>query len=192
MARKKSSYREMEDATAYALVQYAFFSFPSKSMTLNDLTRITGTTKPTVILAARRLMEEGFLTKRQIGKAWLLDADRKHPYFVIRKIPENLRLIYGSGLIDEIRQRWPGAKSITLFGSYRNGTDDEQSDIDMAVELAGQTKPERVPLPPMTMMGYRRNVPVNCFVYSRKNVDGNVFANIANGIVLDGFLEVRP
>ena len=41
-------------------------------------------------------------------------------------------------------------------------------------------------------IGYRKNVPVNVHVFSRNKIDLNLFANIANGIILEGFLEVRP
>ena len=44
----------------------------------------------------------------------------------------------------------------------------------------------------MQALGYRKNIKVNLHVFSRKHIDLNVFANIANGIVLNGFLEVRP
>ena len=41
-------------------------------------------------------------------------------------------------------------------------------------------------------LGYRKKVNVNLHVFSRNKIDLNLFVNIANGIVLDGFLEVRP
>ena len=41
-------------------------------------------------------------------------------------------------------------------------------------------------------LGYRKNVPINLYIFSRNKIDLNLFANIANGFVLDGFLEVRP
>ena len=41
-------------------------------------------------------------------------------------------------------------------------------------------------------LGYRPNVPVNLYVFSRKKVDINLFSNIVNGIVLEGFLEAKP
>ena len=40
--------------------------------------------------------------------------------------------------------------------------------------------------------GHRKNVLVNLYIFSRNKIDLNLFSNIANGIVLEGFLEVRP
>ena len=39
--------------------------------------------------------------------------------------------------------------------------------------------------------GYRTNVPVNIHLFSEKNINLNLFSNISNGIILDGFLEVK-
>jgi len=33
---------------------------------------------------------------------------------------------------------------------------------------------------------------VHLHIFSRNKVDLNLFANISNGIILDGFLEVHP
>jgi predicted nucleotidyltransferase len=77
-----------------------------------------------------------------------------------------------------------------LFGSYRKGEDISTSDIDIAIEdndtKDHQTHPLREP-DFEKLLG--RNIQIHLF--SRKNVDHNVFNNIANGIVLSGFLEVR-
>ena len=80
-----------------------------------------------------------------------------------------------------------------LFGSYRKGDDTDKSDIDMAVEVLGED-PIRIieRFAQIPQLGFRQHVPVNVHVFNRANIDLNLFANIANGIVLDGFLEVRP
>ena len=41
-------------------------------------------------------------------------------------------------------------------------------------------------------LGFRTNVKVNLHIFSRNKIDLNLFANIANGIILSGFLEVLP
>jgi len=40
--------------------------------------------------------------------------------------------------------------------------------------------------------GYRKNVSVNLHIFSRNKIDINLFSNIVNGIVLEGFLEAKP
>ena len=60
------------------------------------------------------------------------------------------------------------------------------------MEVIGNDGPKIIEMKPIDTFGYRKNVPVHLYVFSRNNVDINLFANIANGIVLEGFLEVRP
>jgi predicted nucleotidyltransferase len=79
-----------------------------------------------------------------------------------------------------------------LFGSYRRGDDTEKSDIDIAVEILEDKELQIFELGKIAEFGYRENVPVNLHVFSRKKIDLNLFSNIANGFVLEGFLEVRP
>ena len=68
----------------------------------------------------------------------------------------------------------------------------EESDLDIAVEITGNHDLQVIQLGVLQQLGYRSNVPVNLHVFSRNKIDLNLFANIANGIVLAGFLEVRP
>ena len=83
-------------------------------------------------------------------------------------------------------------KNIILFGSYRKGDDDERSDIDIAVEVLGDEEPKIINIGVLNKIGYRNGIKINVYVFSRNKIDLNLFANIANGIGLEGFLEVRP
>ncbi|MAF35906.1 hypothetical protein CL622_02190, partial [archaeon] len=68
----------------------------------------------------------------------------------------------------------------------------ESSDIDIAIEVVGNKELQIKELTTISKLGYRKNVVVNAHIFSRSKIDKNVFANIANGIVLQGFLEVQP
>ena len=107
-------------------------------------------------------------------------------------MPYHLSKIYQSGIIEAVYNVVPGARSIILFGSYRWGTDIEASDIDLAVEVMDNKDLKIISLGIIEELGYRRNVTVNMHIFSRNKIDLNLFVNIANGIVLDGFLEVKP
>ena len=104
-------------------------------------------------------------------------------------------MIYGAyfnGIRDDIAQKIGNANAILLFGSYRKGDDTEKSDVDIAIEVAGNEEVQVISLGQITELGFRKNVQVNLHVFSRNKIDINLFSNIANGIVLEGFLEVRP
>ena len=122
---------------------------------------------------------------------WRISQDLSHEYNVVWKIPYNLHLVYQSGIINEIRKVFLNPRAIILFGSYRKGDDTEKSDIDIAVEVLEEKDLEIIHLGMIPQLGYRSNVPVNIHIFSRNKINLNLFANIANGIILEGFLEVR-
>jgi len=101
-------------------------------------------------------------------------------------------MVYGSGALQEIYTQIPSPRAIILFGSYRKGDDTENSDIDIAVEVIGDEEVQVIELGKISKLGYRKNVIITLHIFSRNKIDLNLFSNIANGIVLDGFLEVHP
>lgn len=181
-----------ELSESYRKVLHYFFSFPEQPVSLNDLSRNIKSSKTATKTAVMRLVKEGFLKKEVVGNAWRISADPKDLFMVTRKIPYNLELIYESGIIKRVYHKIPEARAIILFGSYRWGTDNEKSDIDIGVEVLGNQAMRIEPLIKLDNLGFRKNVKVNLHIFSRGKIDLNLFTNIANGIVLDGLLEAHP
>ncbi len=169
-----------------------FFAQPDVSVTLSELIEHTRIAKTTAHTIAHEFIKEGFLTKKTVGRAWQLSVRKDHEWNYTRKIAVNLNHIFESGLLTHIKNEYPQAKAIVLFGSYSTGQDTQASDIDIAVEIAKQQPVTTKQFATYTHLGHRKSVPVNVFVFNRKRVDRNVFASIANGIVLHGFLEAHP
>ena len=191
MQKKLKSINPTLVSEAYNRILNYFFSFPSQAIGLNDLSQAINVSKTSTREAILQLEKEKFLNKEEIGKTWRITSNQSHPYLITRKFPRSLQLVYESGAVDLVRTKYPAAKTISLFGSFRNGSDNDQSDIDIAVEIISNEEPKIESLGIIERFGYRTKVPVNLFVFSRNKVDTNVFNNIANGVVLDGFLEVR-
>ena len=187
---KKVSARELNEA--YVKVLTWFFSFPQREIGLSDLAQSLGISKMTANKIVARLSDEGFLRIEVIGRVWRISCNQAHPYNITRKISHNLQMIYESGIIEEIHKMIPTPRAVVLFGSYRKGDDTEKSDIDIAVEILGDDDVKVMEIGMLPLFGFRNNVPVNLHIFTRNKVDLNLFANIANGIVLEGFLEVRP
>ncbi len=179
-----------EKVRAYEKILAWFFAYPSKEFSLNELCKDLDISKKSTNEIISQLEKEGFIHKEIVGKLWRIRANPKHIYFITKKIPQNLMHIYESGIIDWINNNIPNAKAIILFGSYRWGEDIEESDLDIAVEILGNEPPVMQNLN-LEKLGYKKNVKINLFIFSRNYVDLNVFSNIANGIILQGFLEVR-
>jgi len=95
---------------------------------------------------------------------------------------ENLRLIYGSGLVDFLEESFPGC-TIVLFGSYSKGEDVVGSDVDIAVI---GSKEKKIDLTSFDKL-FQRSVFIN--FYSDWRIDGELKNNIRNGITLRGNVE---
>ena len=182
---------EWEFLSAYFKVMYWFFDYPDVPISLSELASELEISKATAHRVVSYFIKEGFLVKEQIGRAWRITCNLSHPYNITRKIPYHLQLVYESGIIEAINREFPDNMAIVLFGSYRRGDDVHNSDLDIAVEVPEVDEVMQIDFGRIDL-GFRKNVPVNLLVFSRDKIDVNLFANIANGIVLQGFLEVRP
>ena len=180
---------------AYQSVLYWFFSFPNRQIGLNELSSALEISKVTAKKIVHLLEQTGFLSKKIYGKAWIISCSLEHEYNYTKKVAFNLAMIfetYQRGLKENIFRIIGNAKAVILFGSYRKGDDTEKSDIDLAVEVSDNKELRIVNLGIINEFGFRKNVPVNLHIFSRNKIDINLFSNIANGIILDGFLEVKP
>lgn len=182
---------KIEKSEAYQKTLYFFFSFPKKEIGLNELVKEIKISKTKANQIVHQIVKEGFLKKEIIGKSWRISNNFNHRYNKTKKILYNLDLIYESGIIEKIRRKILNSRAIILFGSYRKGDDNEKSDIDIAVEVLDGKLLRIEKLGVINKFGYRKNIEVNLHIFSRNKIDINLFSNIANGIILDGFLEVR-
>lgn len=194
--KKFEKTRILERNKAYSKIIKWFFSYPLLPISLSDLARETKTSKATAASVVNTLLKEDFLMKEEIGRIWRISCNQKHRYNFTKKISYNLALVYEAlydyGIINEIYKIAGNPKTIILFGSYRKGDDTDKSDLDIAVEVIGNEDVKIIHIGNIVKLGYRKNVPVNLHIFSRRKIDLNLFSNIANGIVLEGFLETHP
>ena len=176
---------------AYERCLVFFYAFPTRTIGLSELSLLIKSSKTATKKAIETLVKQDFLKREIVGKAWILSVNQNHFFCKTKKVLYHIDKLYESGIIEDIYDAIPQARSIILFGSYRYGSDIEESDIDLAVEVLDNYELQILKVM-MGQLGYRKNIPVNVHVFSRNKIDLNLFANIANGFILDGFLEVRP
>ena len=174
---------------AYEKIVQFFFAFPQEEFSLNEIAKKLVIAKMTANRIVTKLEKEGFLQKKVIGKLWQVHANQSHKYFTTKKIPYNLQLVYESDIREWITKNIKGIKTIIFFGSYRKGDDIRTSDLDIAVEVQNEQE-QKIYEVKVEEMGYRKDIQMHIHCFSRKRIDKNLFANIANGIILEGFLEV--
>ncbi len=194
--KKLLKFGTIELNESYNKVIQWFFSYPLSPISLSELSKNLSISKKTASQIVTQLIQEEFLIKEEIGKTWRITCNQKHIYNQTKKVSFNLalvyQLLYNKGLINKIYELVGNPKSIILFGSYRKGDDTNKSDLDIAVEVAGNEELKIIELEHIPQIGYRKKVLLNLHIFSRKKINLNLFSNIANGIVLEGFLEVSP
>lgn len=185
-------YLELLVQNSLQRVLKVLYHYPEKEFSLSDLAKEAGVAKPHIGSILHELEQLGLITITKLSKIWRIKANQQSWNFVKSKMVYNLNFIYQSGLVEFLNEQYLNPKAIVLFGSFWKGEDLSTSDIDIAIETDEVKE--------YTTIGFReladfentigRKIQIHLF--NRKKVDIHVFNNIANGIVLVGFLEVNP
>lgn len=178
--------------------------YPYMDFTLSEIARKAHVSKSMASSIIQKMKKEEFIILEEIGeKMWRIRANIENPHFKEWKILNNLSLIFESPIIGFLSEHF-NPKAIILFGSFRWGEDGRDSDIDIAVEVLEDKELEIISLKKLAKRlkdmkfskgaerfekDIERNVQVH--IFNKKHINTNLFNSIANGIVLDGFLEVR-
>jgi predicted nucleotidyltransferase len=185
-------YLKVHEETARNKVLEVLFKFSEKEFSLSELAKEAGVAKANIGKILEELNSRQFIEIVKLTKIWRIKANRSNWYFIRSKIIYNLNFVYQSGLVEFLNEHFKNPKAIILFGSFRKGEDISNSDIDLAVESEDAKEYEIIKLNSLEefekIIG--RNIQIH--VFNRKSVDLNIFNNIANGIMLLGFLEVKP
>ncbi len=141
---------------------------------------------PTAIAKSLKTLEEEKLIKIEKIKTMNLIAlslNRDDQKGMILKKIENLKMIYESGLVEFLEEKFPGT-SIILFGSYSKGEDTIKSDLDIAII---GSKEKNIDLSEFDKKLERT---INLNFYESFNMDKHLKNNILNGIILIGGIEL--
>ncbi len=167
----------------YGKVLIALSKYPTEGITLRKLSRISRVSLGSLSKIVRRLEKEKIIQKSKMGKSYVITLNIEDEKVRNWKRVINLSLLLSSGIVEEIKEYYPTA--IILFGSYAEGSDTENSDIDLAVFGVKEVK--------IDIQKYakilNRKISLFCFKDTNK-VGRNLLNSIANGVTLYGFMEV--
>jgi predicted nucleotidyltransferase len=173
MIQKWSRYRILEQ----------FFDYPKKPYFIRELSRKCKLAQTAIRIHLRALQEEGLITKDNSGIYASFKAARNSPLFKLLKTQDVVVRAHQSGLIQLLGKRlYPGC--VVLFGSASRGEDTEESDIDLFVQ-ASQTS--------LDLHKFEKTLNRRIHILYEpqlKELAPELLNNIANGIVLDGYLKV--
>ena len=176
--------------TSTSLVMAHFFKYPSLEFTLSEIAVTTGLSKATVSGIIKELKAVDFVVVKDLGVIYRIKANVDSHIYRREKVIYNLHILVRNNITEFLVQKFSTPRCIVLFGSYRKGEDDRESDIDIAVEVPDGVKTGVYHYEELTAFEKAVERKVSVHAFNRKEIAGNLFASIANGMILYGFLEV--
>ena len=167
-----------------------FIENPEKEYHLRELARILKKSPATISKEVRLLISENFLIFKSERNHSLYKSNTESEGYRQDKIFFNLNNLRKSKLIEFLKKEYNYPEAIILFGSYRKGENNSNSDIDLAV--ISPIKNE------INIKNFEKKLKHNIqlFVFSKKDVSDlkeknkELLNNILNGIVIYGFWEI--
>ena len=160
-----------------------FFDKPSKSFQLRELSRLSKIALPSVINHVDKLSDADFVSKEKKHTYASYTANRTSEKFKLYKKLDLVVRIHDSGLVDYLVKEFQ-PNSIVLFGSASRGEDVENSDVDIFVEAKEQE---------INLSNFEKEIKrkINLlFELRATSLNKELLSNIANGIILYGYLRV--
>ncbi len=185
-------YQRLISESATQRVLEILMHYPEQEFSLSDLAKEARVAKPHIGKILKELEQLGLITITKLTKIWRIKANQQKLQFMRSKIVYNLNFVYQSGLVEFLNDHFNNPKAIVLFGSFRHGEDISTSDIDIAIETEETQEYQTLGLKELVEFEKMIKRHIQIHLFNRKDIDSHVFNNIANGIVLMGFLEVTP
>lgn len=159
-----------------------FAKQPTHPFQIRELSRILGIAHTSIMLHLKRLAKQKIIVKKKGGVYNAYLSNINHPNYRLYKQLYNNLCLQESGLINHLENELT-PDVIILFGSYLQGTDTEDSDIDLFI--LGNEKKIKLTLYEKKMF---RRIQLH-FSKSIEDVSPNLQNNILNGNVLSGFIR---
>lgn len=160
-----------------------FFEYPTTVFYTREIARLLKISPPMVSINLRTLLKEGYIVNVRTGITNEVKANINNERFLEKKRVFNLGNLYESGFVGHLNKEY-GLSPIMVFGSYSKGDDTEKSDIDIAI-ITEKHKNLNLDIYEKTL---KRRITIH--EVDLKKVSKEFKNNLANGIVLKGYLEL--
>lgn len=178
---------KMDDITSKILE--VFISEPEKEFHVRQISKSLKKSPTTISKYLKILEKKGILKSEEKLNHLLFRAYSEKENFKRLKKEYNLKKIEDSGLVDYLIKTLNYPKTIILFGSYANGENISNSDIDLFV-----LSPIKKEIS-LSRLEEKLKCPINLIVKSIQEFDKmkeknpELLNNIINGTILYGYLE---
>lgn len=160
-----------------------FFDNPEKKFHIREIARKTGISSTGVIKIVKRLKKEKLLISKKSKIIEEVEGDMNGRFPILKKI-YNIYNLFDSNIVTLLKDFYEEPEAIVLFGSYSDGTDTSESDIDIAIITKKEDMPE--------INQYEKDLKrkISLYPFDLKKANDEFKNSLANGIILDGFLEI--
>src|SRR3989338_21330 len=110
-----------------------FIKEPEREFHVREIARLVGKSPTTVSKWLRKLEKEALLKSENKLNHLIYKANSANEEFRRAKTNYNLDILHKSGFINFIKEEFNHPESIVLFGSFANGENSKNSDIDILV-----------------------------------------------------------
>lgn len=161
-----------------------FFEEPGRNFQLREISRLTNMAVTSVKRYLKELVNEKLVRQdtKTIYPSYL--ANETNKMYKIYKQQIMIINIYQTGLIDYL-EKITLPTCIILFGSVRKGEYTKNSDIDLFIQSSEHK---------LELKRFEKKLKHNIniiFEADLRELSDELFNNIVNGIVLDGYLKIR-
>ncbi|MBI2135551.1 nucleotidyltransferase domain-containing protein [Candidatus Woesearchaeota archaeon] len=153
------------------------YEYPEKEFTIREISKNIKIPKSTVQKYLSDLKEKGLADNRNKASNSALFRVKKTNYYIEK--------IFESGLIEYL-EKILRPSCIILFGSFRKGESDKDSDIDIFVETVEKKK--------VNLELFEKKLKHKIDLFIEKDINDspqNLKLNIINGIKLAGFARIK-
>ena len=163
-------------------VMELFYKYPNRILHIREIARLTNLSSTGIIKIIKRLKSEGLLVSEKRNMIEEVKPNFDGPFYLLKRL-YNIYSLYNCGLMDEIKKKYEHPSAMILFGSYTNGTDTEKSDIDIAIISKSSKELDT------DKFEKKLDRKINLHVISLEKASKEFKNSLANGIVLEGFVE---
>ena len=165
----------------YGKVLITLITYPTKGLTLREISRLSKVSLGKTSEIIRKLEEEKIIRKEIYGNTYVIKYNFENEKAILLKRSLNISLFLNSELYREITKNYP--KTAILLGSFEKGLDTENSDIDIAI--ISEAKPK------INITRFlERNVSVHWFK-SESEIPKELAKSLINGFIIYGFYDPK-
>lgn len=163
-------------------VMECFYKYPNRTFHIREIARLVELSSTGIIKIVKNLKQENLLVSEKKNMIEEIKPNLEGSFYLSKRL-YNIYSLYDSKLINEIKKLYEYPSAIILFGSYSTGLDTENSDIDLAVISKNYKE--------FNLEKFEKKLSrkISIHVVSLDSVSNEFKNSLANGLVIEGFVE---